>query len=247
VIQTRILIAAAIAAVSVVNFAQNASAAEAGAGDSWAARHPRRAEVNARLRNQNRRIYQERKEGEPTRAQARTLHREDRQIRQEERAMASQNGGAITKSEQAVLNQQENKVSQQIGKYAGRRARSGPQRKGARCAPFFPIVALRRPRNASRAAGPSVGSGCKPKDLQAGTGRARTGQRLEAAALADGLNLGEDLGGGPAQAQSHCQGSQALEKLLMLVDLVALPFFKEGVHPTSHIRPASPGMLVTSN
>lgn len=81
----------------------------------WQKEHPRRAEVNKRLANQNRRIHNEVKEGEITKGQAATLHKEDRQIRQEERDMAAQNGGHITKPEQRVLNQQENKVSRQIG------------------------------------------------------------------------------------------------------------------------------------
>lgn len=82
----------------------------------WQKNHPRREQVNHRLNNQNKRINEERKEGEITKAQARKLHREDHQIRQEERAMASQNGGHITKQEQKTLNQQENAVSKQIGK-----------------------------------------------------------------------------------------------------------------------------------
>ena len=81
----------------------------------WANNHPRRAEVNSRLENQNRRIDKERKEGEITKGQAQELHHEDHQIRQEERDMASQNGGHITKQEQKTLNQQENAVSRQIG------------------------------------------------------------------------------------------------------------------------------------
>lgn len=81
----------------------------------WQKAHPRRAEVNGRLANQNRRIHNEVKEGEMSRAQAAQLHKEDHQIRTEERMMASQNGGHITKSEQRVLNQQENQVSKQIG------------------------------------------------------------------------------------------------------------------------------------
>jgi hypothetical protein len=85
------------------------------AESDWAKNHPRRAQVNNRLANQNRRIRNERKEGEITKAQARNLHREDHAIRQEERDMASQNGGHITKQEQRVLNHQENKVSRQIG------------------------------------------------------------------------------------------------------------------------------------
>jgi len=81
----------------------------------WQKDHPRRAEVNQRLANQNKRIHNEVKEGEMGKGQAKALHKEDRQIRQEERDMASQNGGHITKQEQRTLNQQENKVSRQIG------------------------------------------------------------------------------------------------------------------------------------
>jgi hypothetical protein len=85
------------------------------AGDTWAQNHPRRAEVNGRLANQNRRIHQQVKAGDLTKGQAHALHRDDHEIRQEERDMARQNGGHITKSEQHTLNQQENAVSQQIG------------------------------------------------------------------------------------------------------------------------------------
>lgn len=86
------------------------------ADGQWAGNHPRRAEVNHRLDNQNRRINQEVREGEISRQQATQLHREDHQIRREERAMAAQNGGHITRSEQRTLNQQENAVSRQIGR-----------------------------------------------------------------------------------------------------------------------------------
>lgn len=82
----------------------------------WDKEHPRRAEVNARLQNQNARIKKEVKEGEMSKAKAAKLHKDDRQIRQEERDMASQNGGHITKPEQVTLNQQENAVSKKIGK-----------------------------------------------------------------------------------------------------------------------------------
>ena len=83
---------------------------------NFAKNHPRREQVNGRLAHQNKRIKDEVREGEITKAQAATLHKEDRQIRQEERLMASQNGGHITKQEQRTLNQQENAVSRQIGK-----------------------------------------------------------------------------------------------------------------------------------
>lgn len=86
------------------------------AESQWDKDHPRRAEVNKRLNNQNARINKEVKEGEMNKTQAAKLHKEDRQIRQEERDMASQNHGHITKQEQVTLNQQENAVSRQIGK-----------------------------------------------------------------------------------------------------------------------------------
>lgn len=105
---------AAVAALSALT-AVTAGQALAAEGQ-WAKNHPRREQVNDRLANQNRRINQERKEGEITGAQAARLHREDRQIRREERAMASQNGGHITRQEQRTLNQQENAVSRQIGR-----------------------------------------------------------------------------------------------------------------------------------
>jgi len=82
----------------------------------WAKNHPRRDQVNDRLENQNKRINQERREGEISKSQATKLHHEDHQIRKEEQLMASQNGGHITKQEQKTLNQQENAVSRQIGK-----------------------------------------------------------------------------------------------------------------------------------
>lgn len=90
-------------------------AGTAQAETQWQKDHPRRHEVNSRLKNQDKRINKEVKEGEISKGQAREEHHEDHQIRHEERAMASQNGGHITKQEQKTLNQQENGVSQQIG------------------------------------------------------------------------------------------------------------------------------------
>ena len=83
---------------------------------TWRANHPRRAEVNARLANQDRRIHEERREGEITAAQAHDLHAQDRAIRAEERADAAQHNGHITAAERAQLNHQENQVSRQIGR-----------------------------------------------------------------------------------------------------------------------------------
>ena len=92
------------------------SAANAIAETRWERNHPRRDQVNDRLENQNRRINQERREGEITRGQAQQLHQEDRAIRNEERTMSKFNNGHITPAEQKALNQQENAVSKQIGR-----------------------------------------------------------------------------------------------------------------------------------
>ena len=78
--------------------------------------YPRREEVNNRLNNQNRRINQERAEGEISANQARTMHNEDRMVRTQERFDARFNDGHITKAEQRALNQDENGVSRQIGR-----------------------------------------------------------------------------------------------------------------------------------
>ena len=100
---------AAVAALA-LSFAGSASAQT-----HWDATHPRRAEVNHRLANQDHRIHQEVREGDMSHGEAARLHRDDRQIRQEERDMASQDRGHITKREDYALNQQENHVSRQIG------------------------------------------------------------------------------------------------------------------------------------
>lgn len=84
------------------------------AKDAWKDNHPRRAEVNARLNNQNRRIRDGVKDGQLTKGQAKQLHAEDHAIRREERAMAAEHGGHITKGEKQELNAQENQVSKQI-------------------------------------------------------------------------------------------------------------------------------------
>ncbi len=67
-----------VAAATAIAMFAGISAASVG---TWAQDHPRRAEVNHWLANQNRRINQEFCEGEITRAQARNLHRQDRTVR----------------------------------------------------------------------------------------------------------------------------------------------------------------------
>lgn len=99
-----------IALVGVVLLAGSGMAAQT----QWQKNHPRRAQVNKRLNNQNKRVRQGVKNGTLTKQQAAQLHKDDHQVRQEERDMASQNGGHITKQEQKTLNQQENANSKQI-------------------------------------------------------------------------------------------------------------------------------------
>nr|HEX4315070.1 hypothetical protein [Kofleriaceae bacterium] len=80
----------------------------------WSAFHPRRAEVNDRLANQNARVDAGVRDGQLTRGQAAQLHREDHAIRNQERGMAARDGGHITAHDQRVLNHEENQVSGQI-------------------------------------------------------------------------------------------------------------------------------------
>ena len=100
--------------------------ANAVAETQWEKNHPRRTEVNDRLKNQDRRINNEVREGEITKGQARQLHSEDRAIRQEERTMSKFNNGHITPGERKSLNQQETPS-------AGRSA-SRPKKEAARVA-----------------------------------------------------------------------------------------------------------------
>lgn len=115
--------AATLLAASAASFAQTtttpAPAPTAGApaaASNWDKNHPRRAEVNARLANQNKRIDAEKASGQITGAQAKALHQDDHAIRSEEKSMASMDHGHITKADQKALNQQENHVSSAIGK-----------------------------------------------------------------------------------------------------------------------------------
>ena len=81
---------------------------------SVAKNHPRRAEVNQRLENQDRRIDHKVRDGSMSRREAHNLHRKDHQIRKEEKRMASRHDGHITRHEQKRLNRQENHVSHKI-------------------------------------------------------------------------------------------------------------------------------------
>lgn len=107
----RAALTAAAAAVSLACLA-----APAMAQTPWQARHPLRAQVDARLANQAARIDQGVRTGRIAPARAQRLHAADQRIRAEEQRMAARNGGHITKRQQARLNAEEDRVSQRIGK-----------------------------------------------------------------------------------------------------------------------------------
>ena len=85
------------------------SLAEGEGKKDWNKEHPRRHEVNKRLKNQNKRAKEGVEDGKLTKDQA-------AQIRKEERRDAAKHGGHITKKEQNKINRQENRVSGQINK-----------------------------------------------------------------------------------------------------------------------------------
>lgn len=94
--------------------ALGATAAPA-AAHGWAAHHPRQAQVIGRAHHQIARINDQRRDGEITGQEARTLRAEDRAIVHETRSLAKANGGYITRDQQRALNAQLNAHSRVIG------------------------------------------------------------------------------------------------------------------------------------
>ncbi len=83
-------------------------------GGQFAKKHPRRNQVNKRVKNQRQRINKDVKNGSLTTAQAQQLKANDKAIKQQEHADVKANGGYITKPEQKQLNQEENANSKLI-------------------------------------------------------------------------------------------------------------------------------------
>ncbi len=83
-------------------------------GGRFAKKHPRRNEVNKRVRNQRERVNQGVKNGSLTPEQAQQLRANDRTIKQQEHAEVKANGGYLTKAQQRQLNQEENANSRLI-------------------------------------------------------------------------------------------------------------------------------------
>jgi hypothetical protein len=83
-------------------------------GGQFAKNHPRRNEVNKRVKNQRKRINKDVASGKLTTQQAQQLKANDAAIKQQEHADVKANGGYLTKPEQKQLNQEENANSKLI-------------------------------------------------------------------------------------------------------------------------------------
>ena len=83
-------------------------------GEKFDKEHPRRGQVNERVKNQRARINQGEKNGTLTKQQGNQLKANDRAIKEQEHADVKANGGHITKGEQKQLNQEENANSTMI-------------------------------------------------------------------------------------------------------------------------------------
>lgn len=80
----------------------------------WQKNHPRRAQVNGRLKNQQKRVDNGLANGSLNTQQAQKIQNQDQRIRNTERRDAAANGGHITAQEQQNLNRRENHVSNEI-------------------------------------------------------------------------------------------------------------------------------------
>jgi len=101
-----------LAALSIV--ALGLTSASVFAQNNFDQTHPRRAEVNSRLQNQNARVDNKVANGKMSKGEAAKIHAQDHAIHNEEKRDAAANHGHITKAEQQHINKQENHVSQEI-------------------------------------------------------------------------------------------------------------------------------------
>ncbi len=88
--------------------------ASAGAVAKEKREHPRREEVNRRIRNEEKRITDGVKDGQLTKSEAKKLRGELAGVKAQEKAEVKANGGYLTKAEQKQLNQELNQDSRQI-------------------------------------------------------------------------------------------------------------------------------------
>lgn len=106
-----------ILAASIAIMFSATSFAQAGPGHqrTHIAHHPRVNEVNKREDNQEKRITEEKKEGDITKAQAKQDRKNLSSINQEKNDMRKMDKGHLTKADQKALNQQLNTNSKEIG------------------------------------------------------------------------------------------------------------------------------------
>lgn len=116
-----LVVAASIVALGLIStsvFAQTAPATPSSTPSSTPGNfdktHPRRAQVNSRLKNQNARVDNKVADGKMSKGEAAKIHGQDKAIHKEEKSDAAANGGHITKAEQKHINHQQNHVSKEI-------------------------------------------------------------------------------------------------------------------------------------
>ena len=111
----RMLLAALVLLVpAAMLHAQNPGNPTGAKGSKFAKQHPRRNQVNKRVKKQRARINEGVKSGKLTQQQADQLRANDNAIKKQEHAEVKANGGHLTKAEQKQLNQEENANSKAI-------------------------------------------------------------------------------------------------------------------------------------
>jgi hypothetical protein len=86
------------------------------ADDDFQKKHPRKAQVNKRLNNQQKRADNGLANGSLKPGQAEKIQNQDAKIKRQEQRDSAKNGGHITKGEQNQLNHEENGVSHEINR-----------------------------------------------------------------------------------------------------------------------------------
>ena len=83
-------------------------------GGHFAKKHPRRNQVNKRVKNQRSRVNKDLASGKINSQQAQQLKANDASIKAQEHADVKANGGSLTKTQQKQINQEENANSKLI-------------------------------------------------------------------------------------------------------------------------------------
>lgn len=108
------VLAAAVLLAPALARAENPGNPTGAPGSKFAKKHPRRNQVNKRVKKQRARINEGVKDGKLTQQQASQLRANDNAVKAQEHADVKANGGHLTKAEQRQLNQEENANSKLI-------------------------------------------------------------------------------------------------------------------------------------